>query len=105
MVGRRLVVTGAARGIGEKVARLAAARAARLAVLGLEPDRLRNLADELRPTASWREADVCDGAALRLNGGRSPRLSPRPATGILPAPRGELVPLVRSSRHLLPAVV
>jgi NAD(P)-dependent dehydrogenase (short-subunit alcohol dehydrogenase family) len=38
MVGRRLVVTGAARGIGEKVARL---------------------------TASWREAVVRDSAALQ----------------------------------------
>lgn len=65
MAGRRLVVTGAARGIGEKVARLAAARGARLAVIGLEPDRLRELADDLGPTATWREADVRDGAALR----------------------------------------
>ncbi|WP_133803347.1 short-chain dehydrogenase/reductase [Kribbella caucasensis] len=65
MVGRRLVVTGAARGIGEKVARLAAARGARLAVIGLEPDRLRSLVDDLGPTASWREADVRDAAAVR----------------------------------------
>jgi NAD(P)-dependent dehydrogenase (short-subunit alcohol dehydrogenase family) len=50
MAGRRLVVTGAARGIGEKLARLAAARGARLAALGLEPDRFRNLADEAGAT-------------------------------------------------------
>ncbi|MEU1193256.1 short-chain dehydrogenase/reductase, partial [Streptomyces sp. NPDC005859] len=65
LLGRRLVVTGAARGIGEKVARLAAARGARVTVIGLEADRLRALADELGPAASWREADVRDGAALR----------------------------------------
>jgi NAD(P)-dependent dehydrogenase (short-subunit alcohol dehydrogenase family) len=65
MSGRKLVITGAARGIGEKVARLAAARGARVALIGLEPDRLRALADDLGPAALWREADVRDGAALR----------------------------------------
>jgi NAD(P)-dependent dehydrogenase (short-subunit alcohol dehydrogenase family) len=65
MTGRKLVITGAARGIGEKVARLAAARGARVALIGLEPDRLRSLADDLGPAATWREADVRDGAALR----------------------------------------
>jgi len=65
LAGRRVVITGAARGIGEKVARVAAARGARLALIGLEPDRLRTLADELGPDASWWEADVRDGASLR----------------------------------------
>jgi hypothetical protein len=65
LAGRRVVITGAARGIGEKVARVAAARGARLALIGLEPDRLRTLADDLGPAASWWEADVRDGAALR----------------------------------------
>jgi NAD(P)-dependent dehydrogenase (short-subunit alcohol dehydrogenase family) len=65
LAGRKLVITGAARGIGEKVARLAAARGARVALIGLEPDRLRALADDLGPAASWHEADVRDGAALR----------------------------------------
>ena len=51
--GRKLVITGAARGIGEKVARLAASRGARVALIGLEPDRLRAL-----------EADLGAGAAL-----------------------------------------
>lgn len=62
--GQKLVITGAARGIGEKVARVAAARGARLALIGLEPGRLRALAADLGPTASWREADVRDGSAL-----------------------------------------
>jgi NAD(P)-dependent dehydrogenase (short-subunit alcohol dehydrogenase family) len=47
------------------VARLAAARGARVALIGLEPDRLRALAEDLGPTASWWEADVRDGAAVR----------------------------------------
>ncbi|MGP4089173.1 SDR family NAD(P)-dependent oxidoreductase [Streptomyces sp. KR55] len=65
LLGRRLVVTGAARGIGEKMVRLAAARGARVTLIGLEPDRLRGIADDLCPAASWREADVRDGTALR----------------------------------------
>jgi NAD(P)-dependent dehydrogenase (short-subunit alcohol dehydrogenase family) len=63
--GKKLVVTGAARGIGEKVARLAAARGARVSLIGLEPERLRALAADLGPGTSWWEADVRDGAALR----------------------------------------
>lgn len=63
--GRRLVVTGAARGIGENVARLAVARGAQVALVGLEADRLRALADELGPVASWCEADVRDGESVR----------------------------------------
>lgn len=63
--GRKIVITGAARGIGEKVARLATARGARVGLIGLEPDRLRALANDLGPSATWGEADVRDGAALR----------------------------------------
>ena len=65
LAGKRLVVTGAARGIGEQVARMAAERGASVGVVGLEPDRLAALARDLGPTAVWREADVCDGASLR----------------------------------------
>lgn len=57
-----MLITGAARGIGAHTARLAAARAARLSLVGLEPDRLRGLAGEL--DAAWFEADVTDSAAL-----------------------------------------
>ncbi|MGW6620119.1 short-chain dehydrogenase/reductase [Nocardia sp. NPDC055002] len=63
LTNKRLVVTGAARGIGEHVARIAAARGARVAVLGLEPDRLATLADDI--DGRWFAADVCDGNALR----------------------------------------
>ena len=65
LAGRRLVVTGAARGIGENIARLAVARGARVALIGLEADRLKSLAEELGSAASWGEADVRDSAALR----------------------------------------
>jgi NAD(P)-dependent dehydrogenase (short-subunit alcohol dehydrogenase family) len=66
LTGRRLVVTGAARGIGANVARLAVARGSRVALIGLEADRLKALADELGPAASWCEADVRDGESVQL---------------------------------------
>jgi NAD(P)-dependent dehydrogenase (short-subunit alcohol dehydrogenase family) len=65
LAGKTLVVTGAARGIGEQVAQLAVGRGAQVALIGLEPERLRSLATELGPTTSFVEADVRDGAALR----------------------------------------
>ena len=57
--GRSILITGAARGIGAEVARLAAARGARVALIGLEPDRLAVLADELGVGTVWREAVEC----------------------------------------------
>ncbi|MQA13916.1 MAG: SDR family NAD(P)-dependent oxidoreductase [Pseudonocardiaceae bacterium] len=61
---KKVLVTGAARGIGATVARDLAARGARLALVGLEPDGLAALARELGPGHTWAEADVTDGAAL-----------------------------------------
>lgn len=63
--GRTVLVTGAARGIGEKVARLAVAEGAKVGLVGLEADRLQALATDLGDRAVWREADVRDGEALR----------------------------------------
>jgi NAD(P)-dependent dehydrogenase (short-subunit alcohol dehydrogenase family) len=60
--GQVVLVTGAARGIGEHTARQAAARGARLALIGLEPDRLERLAGELG--AIWFAADVTDQASM-----------------------------------------
>jgi short-subunit dehydrogenase len=62
LTGQVVLVTGAARGIGEHTARLAAARGARLALVGLEPDRLERLAGEL--DAVWFAADVTDQASM-----------------------------------------
>jgi NAD(P)-dependent dehydrogenase (short-subunit alcohol dehydrogenase family) len=71
--GKVVLVTGAARGIGEHTARQAAARGARVALVGLEPERLRALAAELEagapgrlvgPAVSWAEADVTSSAQL-----------------------------------------
>ena len=53
-----VLITGAARGIGAETARRAAAKGARVSLVGLEPDRLRALADELGDRAVWFEADV-----------------------------------------------
>lgn len=63
--GRTVVVTGAARGIGEMVARLAVERGARVGLVGLEPDRLEALAHDLGGSAVWRVADVRVGEELR----------------------------------------
>lgn len=55
--GRRVLITGAARGIGAKLARRLHDRGARVALLGLEPELLRTLAAECGD-ASWYECDV-----------------------------------------------
>jgi NAD(P)-dependent dehydrogenase (short-subunit alcohol dehydrogenase family) len=62
--GRTVLVTGAARGIGAELARQLTARGARLALVGLEPEKLAALAGSLGPEAAWWEADVRDAGAL-----------------------------------------
>jgi len=64
MDGRVVVVTGAARGLGELLARKLAARGARLALLGLEPTRLAEVAESCGEHAGWWEVDVTDDAAM-----------------------------------------
>ncbi|MGW0908266.1 SDR family oxidoreductase [Streptomyces sp. NPDC002853] len=62
--GRTAVVTGAARGVGEAVARELAARGATLALLGLEEESLARVAQELpTPSMHWY-VDVTDDAAM-----------------------------------------
>jgi NAD(P)-dependent dehydrogenase (short-subunit alcohol dehydrogenase family) len=62
--GKVVLITGAARGIGAAAARALAARGARLALVGLEPEELERVAAECGPEAAWFEADVTDAAAL-----------------------------------------
>ncbi len=62
--GKVALITGAARGIGAGVARGYVQRGGRVALLGLEPDLLEALSDELGAAAEWWEADVRDGAAM-----------------------------------------
>jgi len=62
--GKVLLVTGAARGIGAGVAREYAARGGKVALLGLEPELLAQVAGEIGEAAAWWEADARDGAAM-----------------------------------------
>jgi NAD(P)-dependent dehydrogenase (short-subunit alcohol dehydrogenase family) len=61
--GRAVLITGAARGIGAESARRLAARGARVALVGLEPEELERVAAEC-PAAVFFEADVTDHGAL-----------------------------------------
>lgn len=62
--GQVVFVTGAARGIGAAAAQQLAARGAKVALVGLEPDELARVAAACGPDAAWFEADVTDAAAL-----------------------------------------
>lgn len=64
LAGKSVLITGAARGIGEHTARALASRGAKVALVGLEADRLAALAGELGPGHAWFEADVTDQAAV-----------------------------------------
>jgi NAD(P)-dependent dehydrogenase (short-subunit alcohol dehydrogenase family) len=59
-----VLITGAARGIGAALARKAAERGARVALVGLEPELLAKVAADLGPEHLWVEADVTDAEAL-----------------------------------------
>ncbi|MFE3182468.1 SDR family oxidoreductase [Streptomyces violascens] len=62
--GQVAVVTGAARGVGELLARKLSARGARVALVGLEPDELKRVAARLHTEAESWYADVTDHAAM-----------------------------------------
>ncbi|MEU4390083.1 SDR family oxidoreductase [Kribbella sp. NPDC023855] len=65
MTGKVVLITGASRGIGAAVARSLASDGATLALVGLEPDELRKVAQDCGPDAGWWEADVTDADSLR----------------------------------------
>lgn len=62
--GRTVFITGAARGIGAESARRLHAKGANVALVGLEPERLRALAVQLGERAIALEADVTELDAL-----------------------------------------
>lgn len=64
VAGKRILITGAARGIGAATAAELARRGARLALVGLEPDLLERNAKELGEGHVWHEADVTDQPAM-----------------------------------------
>ncbi|MEU6703454.1 SDR family oxidoreductase [Streptomyces wuyuanensis] len=62
--GQVAVVTGAARGVGELLARKLSARGARIALVGLEPDELKAVAGRLHTQSEHWHADVTDHEAM-----------------------------------------
>jgi NAD(P)-dependent dehydrogenase (short-subunit alcohol dehydrogenase family) len=59
LAGRRVLITGAARGIGAALAQRLHQRGARVALAGIEPDLLRTVAASCGG-APWRSCDVSD---------------------------------------------
>src|SRR4051794_22575430 len=64
IASKRVLITGAARGLGLELATVLAARGATLSLVGLEPDLLRARTSELGPGHVWFHADVTDQAAI-----------------------------------------
>ncbi|MDV9172903.1 SDR family oxidoreductase [Streptomyces sp. W16] len=62
--GQVAVVTGAARGVGELLARKLSARGAKVALVGLEPDALKQVAERLHTDSGHWYADVTDHEAM-----------------------------------------
>jgi len=64
LVGKVVLITGPARGLGARTAKMLAARGAKIALVGLEPERLASLATELGTGHLWFECDVTKQAEL-----------------------------------------
>lgn len=62
--GQVAVVTGAARGVGELLARKLSARGAKVALVGLEPDALQRVSERLHTDSGHWYADVTDHEAM-----------------------------------------
>ncbi|MFJ3963226.1 SDR family NAD(P)-dependent oxidoreductase [Streptomyces sp. NPDC090036] len=74
--GRTVVVTGAARGPGAALAQAFDDRGARLALLGLEGERLQEVAASLHDEVAWWEVDVTDAQPWPTQPEWSARLGP-----------------------------
>ncbi|MBA2806805.1 SDR family oxidoreductase [Streptomyces sp. KM273126] len=64
LAGRVAVVTGAARGVGELLARKLSARGVKVALVGLEPDALKQVSERLHGESAYWHADVTDQEAM-----------------------------------------
>ncbi|MFD3695648.1 SDR family oxidoreductase [Streptomyces sp. NPDC058646] len=62
--GQVAVVTGAARGVGELLARKLSARGAKVALVGLEPEALKEVSERLHTDSGHWHADVTDHEAM-----------------------------------------
>ncbi|MFE5164914.1 SDR family oxidoreductase [Streptomyces sp. NPDC056697] len=62
--GQVAVVTGAARGVGELLARKLSARGAKVALVGLEPEELKRVSKRLPTDSAHWHADVTDAEAM-----------------------------------------
>ncbi|MFM9371681.1 SDR family oxidoreductase [Streptomyces sp. Da 82-17] len=62
--GQVAVVTGAARGVGELLARKLSERGAKVALVGLEPDELKKVSERLVGESDHWHADVTDHEAM-----------------------------------------
>ncbi|MGY1498451.1 SDR family oxidoreductase [Streptomyces sp. QTS52] len=62
--GQVAVVTGAARGVGELLARKLSARGARVALVGLEAGELKQVSERLHTDSAYWYADVTDHGAM-----------------------------------------
>jgi NAD(P)-dependent dehydrogenase (short-subunit alcohol dehydrogenase family) len=64
LAGKRVLITGAARGIGAGLAERLGAQGARMALVGLEPDRLAAVAERCGEGTFVAECDVSDRDAV-----------------------------------------
>ncbi|CAM3677274.1 SDR family oxidoreductase [Streptomyces albus] len=62
--GQVAVITGAARGVGALLARKMAARGAKVALVGLEPEELERVSASLHGDSAYWHADVTDHEAM-----------------------------------------
>src|SRR5439155_11776563 len=65
LAGKRVLVTGAARGIGAALAERLASHGARLALVGLERERLEQIAERCGEGTFVAECDVSDEGQVR----------------------------------------